>query len=688
MTELLSPAGSDEALIAAVMSGADAVYAGGDKFSARAGAKNLADMRAAAEYCHKYGVKIYAAVNTLIKENELDELAAYALYLNECGVDGVIIQDAGAAVVFQNIVPALERHASTQMTASDKFDVQYLNTRGFKRVVISRELSRAEIADIRRHTKAELEMFVHGAICMCYSGQCLMSSIIGGRSGNRGRCAQPCRKSYRLLENGKEVADCYALSPKDMALIDYVSELDAMGINSLKIEGRLKRAEYVAAVTGVYRRCLDEHRKSTKCDMAELTNAFSRSGFTDGYFTGKLGANMMCHTDPSNSAANSFTDEAKRRAAGFGREIDIDMQCIIAAGEPVRLFANDGGHYIEVSSDTLAETAKTKPTDPERVRAQLAKLGGTGYRAANIDVMTDSSAAVPISGINALRREAVRELDAARTAVVPCEVFGYNPHIDYTRDKRTPSIAADVLTREQADAAARCGVARIFAYPRLAAELARDYPELEIITKIGPEHKPDVITDAVEISTAGGISRYKGKRIIGGVRLNITNSLAAEFYSELDEITLSAELNSAEVRSCITRICAKTGIIAYGRLELMVMRNCPVKALGKCAKHGAKFSLKDGHGEEFPLICSETCTGTCSDWCMARLLNSKPIYMADKAAELLSMNADIWRLVFTTESGIETARIIENYRTALTGENAAKMRENTFTRGHYTRGVL
>ncbi len=681
MTELLAPAGSDEALKAAVMSGADAVYAGGIKFSARAGAKNIEDMAAAAAYCHKYGVKLYAAVNTLFKEKELAELVEYALYLNSCGVDGVIIQDAGAFEIFKETVPELERHASTQMTAADRYDAQYLYERGFSRVVLARELTKEEIADVREHTDAELEVFVHGAICMCYSGQCLMSSIIGGRSGNRGRCAQPCRQYYTITENGVKIAGGYVLSPRDLALVDNVTELEDMGIDSLKIEGRLKRGEYVAAVTGVYRRCLDERRKAQKEDIKELTDAFSRGGFTDGYYTGKLGAAMMCHDDPSNTAANIFTEDAKKRASGIGRTVGVSMSCVIAEGEPARLYMRDNdGHYIEKSSISLAERARNKPADAERIRSQLEKLGGTGYNAESVTVETDGAGVIPIREINDMRRRAVADMDLARTAFEKRPSKKACLEIGCDRGKRDPELAAGVLTPEQAAAAAECGVKRIFAPLPLAERLDKEYPHIDVTAVTGPDEKRDTKIQQVEIATAGGIKKYSGKRLIGGARLNITNSYSAKFYSELDEITLSPELNLREARECLEHIGSRAGVIVYGRLELMVTKNCPLKAMGKCRRHKAGCCLKDKTGEEFPVICTEQC--------VPRILNSKPVYMADKPSELLSLNADTWRLNFTTEDAPAVKEIINRYKAAVHGIKAEPMKQNTFTRGHFMRGVM
>ena len=355
--ELLAPAGNETALHAAVQSGADAVYIGGTKFGARHSAKNftIEDIKRQTEYCHLYGVDVHVTVNTLIKERELEEVVEYASALNSSGVDALIIQDIGAAKLIHKAIPDMQLHASTQMTVTSLEGVKYLEDMGFSRVVLARELSKKEIETICAGARAEIETFAHGAICMCYSGQCLMSSILGGRSGNRGRCAQPCRLNYTLLEKGKPCGSAYVLSPRDMALVRHLKELREIGVASLKIEGRLKRAEYVSAVVGIYRKYLDSAAEVSKQDMRELHDAFSRSGFTDGYFTGNLGAPMMSHKNPGNEN-NIFTEAAKRRAMPDSnvRKIPVNISGTMRKGEPVKVSVfDDDGNFAEAQGESI-----------------------------------------------------------------------------------------------------------------------------------------------------------------------------------------------------------------------------------------------------------------------------------------------------------------------------------------------
>ena len=418
--ELLAPAGSSAALNAAVQSGADAVYLGGSRFGARHSAENFTaeDMKKWVDYCHLYGVDVHVTVNTLIKEKEIAALQEYVKELNNIGVDALIVQDIGAAEIIKNTIPDMTLHASTQMTVTSLEGVKYLENMGFSRVVLARELSEKEIEHICKNAKAEIEVFVHGAICMCYSGQCLMSSILGGRSGNRGRCAQPCRLPYELLEKGKSAGNGYILSPKDMALVNDLGTLNKIGVASLKIEGRLKRAEYVSAVVGVYRKYLDmlgtkKGETVSKRDMQELLDAFSRTGFTDGYFKGNLGKNMMRHDTPSNSAENRFTEEAKKRAKENAniRKIPISIMGTLKSDSPFELtFYDNDGNYAYTQGTLNAEAARQKAMDEKRLREQLLKLGSTPFECEEISVFVDDGITLPIKEINSVRRDAAEKL--------------------------------------------------------------------------------------------------------------------------------------------------------------------------------------------------------------------------------------------------------------------------------------
>lgn len=684
--ELLAPAGGVKELKAAVQSGADAVYIGAASFSARAGADNFTQdvMREAVGYAHAYGVKVHCAINTLIKESELQEAIDTAISANECGVDAIIIQDIGLASHIKRVLPDMELHASTQMTVTSLEGVRYLEEKGFSRVVLARELSLEEIEYIAKNAKAEIEVFVHGAICMSYSGQCLMSSILGGRSGNRGRCAQPCRLPYDLVERDKVCESGYILSPKDMALIKHLPKLKKAGVASLKIEGRLKSAEYVSAVVGVYRKYLDNPQKVKDEDLTELKNAFSRSGFTDGYLTANLGKEMMSHKNPANNSGSTYTDEAKMRAEGkLVKKLPIDIYASLKEDDVFRVTGYGKDGICAVCEGTVkSEKAVNRPMDSERIEQQIRKLGDTPFAVDSITVDVDDGITVPIKEINEVRRRLCDELwseisktESKRVNSVPLE---------FQVNNSSPKIylSAEVRTKEQGEAVLKTGgVKRIYASPDVAAELLKICKDTEIVSKTSEIlSDEDIKTDTVSVSSPGAIYRYGKMAKYGEWRLNVYNSLTAAEFSSLKCITLSPELTLAEIKEIRGHIKGvETEVIGYGHIPLMLMKNCPVKAMGRCQKGKCIYKLRDRKGMEFPIVCTKGCR--------AVLLNSKPIYTADITDDIIKTKINCIRLNFTVENPNECGKIINVYRAATAGENVPKMQENTFTRGHLRRGV-
>ena len=373
-TELLAPAGGQEALVAAVQSGADAVYMGFGAFNARRSARNFSDeeFRAAVSYCHLRGVKVYLTLNTLVTDRELLALAAEARAASESGVDAILVQDWGVLATLQKIIPDVPLHASTQMSLHTLSGVQEAARLGMTRAVLARELSRGEIAEICQKSPIEIETFVHGALCMCYSGQCEMSAVIGRRSGNRGACAQPCRLPYGF--SGR--ADGHPLSLKDANLAPFVPEMMDMGVACLKIEGRMKRPEYVAAVTEIYARLLREHRTPTKDEQKKLALAFSRDGFTEGYYRGVRGREMF-GTRPENARwpEDWFSEIRARYEKENLRLVPLTLECTIRAGEPMHLTAEDAdGHAVTVTG-TVPEAARSRAVTAEEVETRLRKTG-------------------------------------------------------------------------------------------------------------------------------------------------------------------------------------------------------------------------------------------------------------------------------------------------------------------------
>lgn len=674
--ELLAPAGSFEALVAAVQSGADAVYIGGSEFSARRSAANftLEEIEKAADYCHIRNVKLHVAANILIKEKET---ASFLEYVKKIGrfVDAIIIQDMGMAKKIREMYPEIPLHASTQMTVASVEAVKRLEEMGISRVVLARELSLNQIENICKNTTAEIEVFAHGAICMCYSGQCLMSSIIGGRSGNRGMCAQPCRLPYEIDEKKG-----YLLSPKDLCALSHLKRLKDMGVASIKIEGRLKRKEYVSTVCGIYRKYIDNPEIPDTKDLNILLDAFNRSGFTDGYLMDRLGKDMMCYSNPSNIGENKFTEWAKahsREDAEF-KKTGIYLSATLKKDECLKLSCwDDDGHFAEVIGEYPAEIANNRPLSPERMLKQLEKLGATPFISLDTHIDIEDGITIPVSEINKVRRDLI---DAFKTAKCEKREISENPEPTSRKPEQSENIkiVCQVTSMEQAKACIDMGIDEIYADTPLANKLVDIYKDAKIIAKLPPVFCCDKAytepkSEAVLVSNIGQIR--DDKLCYGDFRLNVTNSATVDFYSNLKRVTLSPELNLKELEP----ISDGTELIAYGRIPLMVMENCPLKALGKCQNFKNNQVITDRMGEEFPMKCNEGCT--------IEILNSKPIYLADKPEILKKLRINAIRLIFTVENGQICGKIIDSYKKMICGEKGENMPENTFTRGHFYRGT-
>ena len=675
--EILAPAGSMDVLYAAVQSGADAVYIGGTEFSARRSAANftLSQIEEAVKYCHLRDVKLHVAANILVKEKEKQAFLDYLGKLNAIGVDAVIIQDIGMASAARNIYPDLPLHASTQMTVTNLSGALFLQNMGFSRIVLARELSKAAIKTICDEVNIETEVFAHGALCMSYSGQCLMSSMIGGRSGNRGMCAQPCRLPYELC--GKSG---YFLSPKDLAMIDHLGELKDIGVTSLKIEGRLKRKEYVAAVTSIYKKYEKSGEKPVQEDKTALLCAFNRSGFTDGYFEDRQGIRMMSFENPSNISENVFSGEVKKYCAPNSdlRKREVFISASIFTGKPVAVSMWDSdGHFAEFLGDKPLEKRKNGVFDINKLKEQLLKLGNTAFFANSAAVMTDNEAMISLSELNDARRQACALLE---TDILKSDGRRSLKYIPQKRKKYpgAPKLVADVCTLEQADACALSGVDEIYVPAKLYDSVKTKYKDVKITEKLPPIVRDDRsylknCADRILVSNICQID--KNKNCIGNYRLNVTNSESAAFFDDFERITLSAELNLFELKE----IAEGNEVVAYGRLTLMTMENCPLKANGKCQNGEVVHYFKDRMGEKFPLLCA--------DGCVLELINSKPVYMADKLEDLLKLKIGAIRLIFTVENFAECGKIIEDYKMGLKKAAVLTPAVNSFTRGHFYRGA-
>ncbi len=646
LPELLAPAGNLECLYAAVAAGADAVYVGGKSFGARAYAKNfdIEELSLAVRYCHLHGVKLYATVNTLVYDKEMQELSDFAAELWRVGVDALICADLGAIREIRRRVPEFEIHASTQMGVHNTLGADAAAELGCSRVVLARELSRADITSVTEGAKVETEVFLHGALCVCHSGQCLFSSLVGGRSGNRGECAQPCRLPYN---NNK-----YILSLSDLSLANHIKELIDSGVASLKIEGRMKSAEYVYRVTSIYRRLLDEHRSANVEENAALRAAFSRGGFTDGYFENKKFSAM--------TGVRSDSDKELTKNAGemhFSPEkIKVRAEAVIRRGERASLMLTDGRRRVTAYGD-LPSDAISSPLADADVKARLSKMGATLLALApeDITLSLDEGLNLAPSAINALRREAARLFeDSSREPLVSV----------YKGEDRAPKKARKFNTA-------------LF----LSEKIARDTRALEYFDAVfvplegyggyaNGVYVPPIILDSeldevrlllekavslgAKYALIGNISHIELVKMytlvpIGDFRLNITNTGSRLEYEGLgiNEVILSPEITLPMARDI------GGGETVYGRIPLMLTERCFIKENFGCDRCGTA-ELSDRYGAKFPIVREFGHRNL--------ILNSRPTYMGDRAGELSSAGISHTHFIFTVESSDEVRKIIKAYR--------------------------
>ena len=418
MLELLAPAGNLDAVIAAVQNGADAVYMGfGDGFNARRSADNFTreSFAKAVRYCHIRGCKVYVTLNTLVGDREMDAAAALAQQASDAGADAILVQDLGLARVLRAALPDIPLHASTQMSIHNLAGVEAAAEMGITRAVLARELSLEQIRFISQHVSIETEVFVHGALCFCYSGQCYMSALIGRRSGNRGACAQPCRMQYSM--GGR--MDEYPLSLRDNCLADYLQQLEDAGVACVKIEGRMKRPEYVAVVTDVYARCIHEHRVPTQEENDRLALAFSRQGFTQGYLLGEKGPDMLGTraAEPDREAEKMFTAARKAYADGERRRVPVKFYAKVQTGEPVMAAVMDEEGHRAVLTGPVPEPAQRAPLTAQSLADQFAKTGGTPYYSTGTESRIDPDLYLPAAAVNDLRRRLITGLKEERAAL-------------------------------------------------------------------------------------------------------------------------------------------------------------------------------------------------------------------------------------------------------------------------------
>ena len=692
MMELLSPAGGLDSLIAAVQTGADAVYMGFGAFNARRSAKNFTDeeFASAVAYCHLRGVRVFLTLNTLLTDRELEQAAESLRKASDMGVDAILVQDWGLLTLAREIVPDVPLHASTQMSLFTLGGANEAAALGLERVVLARELARDEIREICAGCPAEIEVFAHGALCMCYSGQCEMSAVVGERSGNRGACAQPCRLPYGV--NGP-CRGGHPLSLKDANLSAYLTEMEAMGVACLKLEGRMKRPEYVAVVTGIYRRLLDEKRRPTAEEARRLEQAFSRSGFTDGYWLGKKGPQMF-GTRPENAPEPKELFAEARDMYENGREnrkIPVNLRLTVRRGEPVRLggaCAVHGGAAFAMGTGAVPEEARNRAVTAEELRQRLSKTGGTVFTADRVEIELDEGLTIPASAVNGLRRELLEELAKRRMDIPPRRKLPAPPLPDAPEGGQAMRFTCSVQKAEQVTAALLAEKPAAVYVPveeleRLDAGL--DWGETELCAVLPRifrtadetplrqllEQHPEA--SAVAIGNLGHLPIVRGlnRTLRGDFGLNIFNSRALLFWQgqELASATVSFELRWQQVRDLRKYLPCEA--IIYGRLPLMVTENCVTRCSVGCT-HGAGSVLTDRTGARFPVLCGYGCR--------CEIQNSKTLFLADKP-EMRRCGLTYGRLRFTTETPEQCVQVLQRY------QNGGDWTPEDLTRGLFYRGV-
>lgn len=693
MIELLSPAGSPEGVIAAVQNGADAVYMGMGAFNARRGAKNFTDEEfvKAVRYCHVRGCKVYVTLNTLVNDREMRDAVAAAKLASDAGADALIVQDLGMSYAIRCALPDIPLHASTQMSLHNLAGVEAAAEMGITRAVLARELSFEQIRFITKNASIETEVFVHGALCFCHSGQCYMSALIGRRSGNRGLCAQPCRLQYSL--GGR--MDDHPLSLKDNCLADQIRRLEEAGVASLKIEGRMKRPEYTGIVTGVYAKAIREQRNPDKEEMELLEKTFSRQGFTQGYFIGDKLDMFGVRSEPDKDADKIFAAARKQYAEGEMRRVPVHFYTVLEKGEHIKAIAFDDDGNRAIATGPVPERAKRQGLTEQYLTEQMFKTGGTPYNCIENKAKAEPGLYLPASEINELRRKLIAQLSAERekaperrTLRIPAPPVNVPAISD-------PARIYQVRTAEQLTPELAALKPDYIYFP--AMELAENFDPLRPFIDNGARPvavMPRVITDdqsrevyaaleklfdyGVNEALTGNlghvfIARQAGMKVRGDFGLNAFNSYTLRVLQDAGFIsaTASFELRLAQIKAMAKPI--DTELIIYGRLPLMVSDQCIIRqSAGRCNCQ-TPGQLSDRMGSVFPVVKEFGCRNV--------IYNAHKLYLADKRDDLYALGLWGLRMLFTTESPRECVEVAKGYL------GLTDYKPNVLTRGLYYRGV-
>ncbi len=728
----MAPAGSYESMIAAFAAGADAVYIGGKRFGARAYADNPKDedILRAVSYAHEREKKLYLTVNTLLKDREMEELYAYLNPFYREGLDAVIVQDWGVFSFVRDAFPGMDIHASTQMGITGVYGAKLAKEMGASRVVTARELSLKEIAAIHERADIEIESFVHGALCFCYSGQCLFSSLIGGRSGNRGRCAQPCRLPYDLLDERGALRekDRYLLSPRNLCALDLLPDILDAGVYSLKIEGRMKSPEYTAGVTRIYRRCLERLAQRGRDgyfvreeEKRELLDLYDRGGFSTGYYRRHNGPEMIWAKRPSvpqkdTARSEKLADELRRTFLEPENSVKINGKLRLCAQKPAILEVSCKGRQAQVSGP-LVQTAQSRPLTKEEAERRIRKTGGSGYVFDRLSLEAEDGIFFPAGELNRLRRSAIdalREEMAEEYRRQDGSLRGAKQREDQGAPSDTePSACTLTVSLEDAESfSSLCRIQEVrticldcCAFPARRAFLERSAEYIRQAHETGKEcvyilpwifreqalsyyrwedaGKVLELYDAVLLRNQEEFAflrehGYSG-RMAADWNLYTFNREAAGFWRQagLSWDTVPPELNRHEIRE---RGCRDSELLVYGYQPLMVTAQCQVKNTMGCEKKPRTLYLKDRMQKRFRVV------NRCM-FCYNVIYNSTPLELYANAEEIKKLGPRSIRLQFTKETAQETLRTVRDYADAFFGTGRLERDVKEFTRGHFGRGV-
>ena len=669
LPELLAPAGSFEALKAAIAGGADAVYFGGGDFNARINAKNFTneELKQAIDMLHSCGRKAYITLNTLVHNRELDDYLRFAEFVYKSGADALIVADIGGAEAIHRHLPNLELHASTQMSGHNLAQAELLAKHGFSRMVCARELPKDDLAHLVKNSPIEIEMFTHGALCVCHSGQCLFSSLVGGRSGNRGACAQPCRLPYKN-QNGEQ---SYPLSLKDLSLANHITDLVDLGVHSLKIEGRMKSPEYVFGVVRAFRTLLDENRNATAEELSTLAQVFSRGGFTDSYYTRNIGRNMLGirseeekHISKTALYSSEKIDEIKPL------KLQISAFSKIKLGENMALTLTCGEKSVTAYGD-IPEAAINAPLSLENIKKNLSKFGSTNFELTNLEVETDNNLITPISSLNALRRNATQMLEQELT-INNIERTGFEKYIPHAPNTEKKSLkTARFYSAEQITDGAK----EYFDIIYLPLQSFNGECDGVILPPVILDSELPKIENMLQKAKSNGakyalvgnlgalnLAKKYNFTIHGDFRFNVYNNETVAQLEKLgvENIMLSPELTIPQIRD----VKGDTATIVYGRIPLMLLEKCVASETNTCAECGeGKANITDRRGFIFPVLREFEHRNV--------IYNSAPTYMADCENEILRAKITNTHFIFSTETKNDVDYVI------LCHKNHVSPKENT-----------